>query len=70
MSEYYQSAPLRGEVVIVVEGAPIAAPSPDALEEKAREMREQGSNAREIVQRLVNEFGASRNVAYRLAHED
>lgn len=68
--EYYRDTPPRGEVVIVVDGAPAPVTGPDAMREAARGMKEGGASAREVTQRLVNEFGASRNVAYRLAHED
>ena len=68
--EYYRSMPPRGEVVLVVDGAPASVADPVILREAARDMRERGASTREVTQRLVNEFGASRNVAYRLAHED
>lgn len=68
--EYYRNTPPRGEVVLVVDGAPASVPDPAVMREAARDMRERGASAREVSQRLVNEFGASRNVAYRLAHED
>lgn len=68
--EYYRNTPPRGEVVLVVDGAPASVPDPEVMREAARDMRGRGASAREVSQRLVNEFGASRNVAYRLAHED
>ena len=68
--EYYRDTPPRGEVVIVVDGASAPVSDPEVMRDAAREMRAGGASAREVTQRLVNEFGASRNVAYRLAHED
>jgi 16S rRNA (cytidine1402-2'-O)-methyltransferase len=68
--EYYRDTPPRGEVVIVVDGASAPVAGLDAMREAARVMKEGGAGAREVTQRLVNEYGASRNVAYRLAHED
>lgn len=68
--EYYRNTVPRGEVVIVVDGASAPVTSLDAMRAAARGMKEGGAGAREVTQRLVNEFGASRNVAYRLAHED
>jgi 16S rRNA (cytidine1402-2'-O)-methyltransferase len=68
--EYYRDTPPRGEVVIVVDGASAPVAGLDAMREVARGMKEGGAGAREVTQRLVNEYGASRNVAYRLAHED
>lgn len=68
--EYYRNSPPRGEVVMVVDGGQAPVTDPGAMRDAARGMRESGASAREVTQRLVNEFGASRNVAYRLAHED
>jgi hypothetical protein len=36
----------------------------------ARRLRAAGTSARDVVTALVSGFGASRNAAYRLAHED
>ncbi len=66
-AHYAQHEP-RGEVVIVVEGAQETVVDESALADAAREMRAAGQSAREI-QRALAARGASRNVAYRLAHE-
>ncbi len=62
--------PPRGEVVIVVAGA-AEAPEPDeaALSRRVGELRAAGLSAREVARVLSDEMGASRNTAYRLAHE-
>lgn len=70
LARYYADAPARGEIVIVIEGAAQAAPpTEESLRERARALRASGVLARDIVPVLVEEMGASRNVAYRLAHE-
>ncbi len=69
LARYYADAPPRGEIVIVIEGATEEAPTEDALRERARALRAGGASARDVVSVLVEELGASRNVAYRLAHE-
>jgi len=70
LAAYYDNAPPRGEVVIVIAGA--AAPpgaSEDQLRVRAAELRADGRSARDIAAALVSELGASRNVAYRIATE-
>ncbi|MEP6621518.1 MAG: 16S rRNA (cytidine(1402)-2'-O)-methyltransferase [bacterium] len=70
LGTYYNDAPPRGEVVIIVAGA--SAPdgaSEDVLRARASELRAEGRAPREIANALASELGASRNVAYRVAHE-
>jgi 16S rRNA (cytidine1402-2'-O)-methyltransferase len=70
LARYYADASARGEIVIVIEGAAEAAPpTEESLRERARALRAGGASARDIVSALTEELGASRNVAYRLAHE-
>ncbi len=68
LAAYYQQHEPRGEVVIVLAGAPDGAPEEGALAARAATLRAEGKGAREIQQALLA-AGASRNVAYRLAHE-
>ena len=69
LSAYYESAPPRGEVVIVLEGTTLQPLAEDELRSRARVMRDAGLSARDVAAALVREGGASRNLAYRLAHE-
>jgi 16S rRNA (cytidine1402-2'-O)-methyltransferase len=70
LAAYYDDAPPRGEVVIVIAGAaePQAA-SEAELRERASALRAQGRSARDVASALVAELGASRNLAYRIATE-
>jgi 16S rRNA (cytidine1402-2'-O)-methyltransferase len=70
LAAYYHDAPPRGEVVIVIAGAsaPEGATETD-LRARASELRAQGLLPRDVAATLASEMGASRNVAYRLAHE-
>jgi 16S rRNA (cytidine1402-2'-O)-methyltransferase len=68
LAAYYEEHEPRGEFVIVVAGAPDGAPEDGALLARATSLRAEGKNAREIQQALLA-AGASRNVAYKLAHE-
>jgi len=69
VAAYYEGTPPRGEIVIVLGGASVVAPSEDGLQAAAISLREEGFRPREIVQRLMDDHGASRNLAYRLAHD-
>lgn len=68
LARYYADAAPRGEVVIVIAGADRQAPSEDELRADARSLLAGGSSPREVMAALTAR-GATRNVAYRLAHE-
>ncbi len=69
VAAYAEEVPPRGEVVVVLGGAPPPdAPTEAALAAVAAAMRADGVPPRELQQRLVEQHGASRNLAYRLAH--
>ena len=70
LSAYYESSPPRGEVVIVLEGVTAQPLAEAELRERARSLRAEGLTARDVAAALVREDGASRNLAYRLAHEE
>jgi len=70
VAAYYERVPPRGEIVLVLEGAPaVAAPTEEGLRALAVALRAEGVSSRDIVQQLVDAHGASRNLAYRLAHD-
>lgn len=69
VAAYYEEAPPRGEIVIVLAGATAAEPTEDGLRATADALRAQGFRPRDIVRMLMDEHGASRNLAYRLAHD-
>jgi len=69
LARYYAEAPPRGEVVIVLAGAPPAAVDEDSARERARALRAAGASTRDVARVLAREHGVSRNTAYRLAHE-
>jgi 16S rRNA (cytidine1402-2'-O)-methyltransferase len=66
----FNETPAKGEVVILIGGATRVLPDEETLRETARAFRDEGIAAREIVERLMRESGAARNLAYRLAHEE
>ena len=70
LSERFGDAAPRGEVVIVIGPAVAKKHSEDDLREVAVRLRADGLSSREIVERLTGDFGAGRNLAYRIAHEE
>jgi len=66
---YGESNP-KGEVVIVVAGATERPVSESELSDEARKLKASGKVPREVMNHLVEAFGAPRNLAYRIAHED
>jgi 16S rRNA (cytidine1402-2'-O)-methyltransferase len=66
---YYSETPPRGEVVIVIAGAPAAALDESALRERAHELRAAGLSVRDTAAELTRRFGAPRNKAYRAAQD-
>ena len=68
LSAYYNDTPPRGEVVIIIAGAPSAAPDESALRDDARALLARGLSARDVAAELTRR-GAPRNLAYRLAHD-
>ncbi len=69
LARYYEDSAPRGEVVILLEGAVAETPDENALRERARALRGEGLSPRDVMHQLVREHGASRNLAYRIAHE-
>jgi 16S rRNA (cytidine1402-2'-O)-methyltransferase len=63
---YYSESPPRGEVVILIAGAPLAAPDESMLRESARALRTRGLSVRDVAAELARQ-GAPRNLAYRIA---
>jgi 16S rRNA (cytidine1402-2'-O)-methyltransferase len=66
---YYSQTPPKGEVVIVIAGAPAPVLDETAVRERARELRAGGHSVRDTAAELVREFQAPRNLAYRLAQD-
>ncbi|MEO8879119.1 MAG: 16S rRNA (cytidine(1402)-2'-O)-methyltransferase [Gemmatimonadaceae bacterium] len=70
LAAYYDDAPPRGEVVLVIAGAAPVVADENAAREKARALRAGGLSARDVARTLVAEQGITRNVAYKLAQEE
>jgi 16S rRNA (cytidine1402-2'-O)-methyltransferase len=70
LAKRFVETPARGEVVILIGPAEPVEISEDTLRDVASAMRAEGLAARDIVDRLMSEHGAPRNLAYRLAHEE
>jgi 16S rRNA (cytidine1402-2'-O)-methyltransferase len=66
---YYEEAAPRGELVLVVGGAVVAAPSEERVRERVRALRAAGTSSRDIAAAVSHELGVPKRVAYRLAQE-
>lgn len=69
LAEFYAETAPRGEVVIVVQGGEEPPLDEDALRARALALRAEGLSARDVVRVLMEDAGAPRNLAYRLAHD-
>jgi 16S rRNA (cytidine1402-2'-O)-methyltransferase len=59
---------VKGEIVLVVAGAAERAPTDAEARDTVSRMRSEGASSRDIIERLTDELGVPRNVAYKLAH--
>jgi 16S rRNA (cytidine1402-2'-O)-methyltransferase len=59
---------VKGEIVLLIDGAVAIAPGGDDAREVVARMRSEGASSRDIIIRLTDEMGVPRNVAYKLAH--
>ena len=71
LAGYYAEAPARGEVTVVVSGTgkPFREERPPDPEVRARALLAQGMTRKDVVERLTEETGITRNIAYRLVNE-
>jgi 16S rRNA (cytidine1402-2'-O)-methyltransferase len=69
LAAYYSETPPKGEVVIVVTGAPERTVDEAQLRARASELRTQGYTRRDVATELAREFETPRNLAYRVAKE-
>jgi 16S rRNA (cytidine1402-2'-O)-methyltransferase len=65
----YAKTDPKGEVVLVIAGGEARTVSESELADAAQRLRAAGKSPREVMDHLVSTLGASRNAAYRLAHE-
>ncbi len=70
LADRFEQTPARGEVVILIGGASLEKVDEDAMRSAVAEMRASGMSSRDCVDRLMSKFGAPRNLAYKLAHDE
>ena len=70
LSLIYKDADPRGEVVLVIAGAPAPIVTEHDLSDAAAQLRASGKAPRDVMDHLVSALGAPRNLAYRIAHEE
>jgi len=69
LAAYYAATAPRGEVVVLLDGAPAVEPDHEAAARRAGALRAEGTSVRDTVRHLQEEFGVARNEAYRLAQD-
>jgi 16S rRNA (cytidine1402-2'-O)-methyltransferase len=69
LASVYDKADPKGEVVLVIAAAEERSVSESDLNEAAKKLRESGKSPRDVMDYLVSALGASRNAAYKIAHE-
>jgi 16S rRNA (cytidine1402-2'-O)-methyltransferase len=69
LSRIYKDADPRGEVVLVIAGAPKAIVTEHELSDAAAQLRASGKAPRDVMDHLISALGAPRNLAYKIAHE-
>ena len=69
LSRIYKDADPRGEVVLVIAGAPRQIVTEHELSDAANKLRASGKPPRDVMDHLVSALGAPRNLAYKIAHE-
>lgn len=67
---YYEDAAVRGEVVLVLAGAPAAVASEEDVAARVQSLRAAGVSARDAAAQVAAQLGVSKRVAYRLARGD
>jgi len=69
LASVYGKADPKGEVVLVIAGAEARTVSEGDLNNAANKLRAEGKSPRDVMDYLVSALGASRNAAYKIAHE-
>ena len=64
---YYEDRTPRGEIVLVIGGAPEQVVSEALVRERVQALRASGLSARDAATAVAEELGVSKNVAYKLA---
>lgn len=67
---YYENVAPRGEIVLMLSGAPEQPVAEEAVRDRARALLSQGASGRDAAAALVTEFGVPRNMAYRMVQEE
>lgn len=70
LQAYYSDTPPRGEVVIVIAGAPKREVSEETVRARVRALRASGSSTRDAAAAAAAELGVPKRLAYRLAGEE
>lgn len=69
LADRYGAAEPKGEIVLLISGAEHGEPDESDLSAAAARLRADGKSSRDVMEQLISDFRAPRNVAYRIAHE-
>jgi 16S rRNA (cytidine1402-2'-O)-methyltransferase len=69
LADRYGAAEPKGEIVLLISGAEHEEPDESDLSAAAARLRADGKSSRDVMEQLISDFRAPRNVAYRIAHE-
>jgi 16S rRNA (cytidine1402-2'-O)-methyltransferase len=70
LAAYYNEGESRGEFVIVLGGAEATSVDESTVRERVRALRAEGQSAKDTAAIVAKELGVSKNMAYRMAHEE
>jgi 16S rRNA (cytidine1402-2'-O)-methyltransferase len=70
LAAYYKDEAPRGEIVVLVSGAPAMAASDDAVREQVRAALARGLSTRDAAAEVARSLGVPRRTAYRMAQEE
>ena len=70
LAAYYNEGEPRGEFVIVLGGAEARTVDESTVRERVRVLRVEGHSAKDTAAIVAKELGVSKNMAYRMAHEE
>ncbi|HZE09403.1 MAG TPA: 16S rRNA (cytidine(1402)-2'-O)-methyltransferase [Gemmatimonadaceae bacterium] len=68
LATVYRDSEPKGEVVLLIAGAERREVTEQELNEAAKDVRASGGDPRAVMDHLVTALGASRNLAYKIAH--
>lgn len=67
---YYEEAPPRGEIVLLIGPALVAEPDEETVRARVTALRSSGMSSRDIAAQVASELGVPKRMAYRMAQQN